>query len=167
VTRRRRTNGALIALALLALPAAGCATEGLAFQADERVRFVAPRERERVRLPIELRWESSLPPAAAGGPYYVVFVDREPMRPGHTLSTVVEESCRRDPTCPDVDYLDERGIYLRDTPAVTLETIPDRSTAARTGAKESHQVTVVLVDGDGRRIDEAAWSRRFTVERDG
>jgi hypothetical protein len=165
--RRGRTAGLRAALVLLAVaPLGGCVTEGLAFQADDRVEFVTPKERERVSLPVTLRWETSLPAPSAGGPYYAVFVDREPVRPGHTLSNVVEDSCRRDPACPDLEYLAGRGVHLAGTPELTLETIPDRSTATRTGARESHEVTVVLVDGDGRRIDEAAWSRRFTVERD-
>ena len=151
--------------ALLALALAGCSAESLAFQIDDRVHFVAPEERQRVRLPVELRWESKLAAPAAGGPYFVVFVDREPMRPGHTISTVLDDACRRDPSCPDVGYLEERGIYLLDAPTVTLETIPDRSTANRTGAKEAHEAILVLVDREGRRVDETAWSRHFTVER--
>jgi hypothetical protein len=143
-----------------------CSAEGLAFEVDDRVEFVAPGDRQRVRLPVELRWDSTMAPPNEGGPYFVVFVDREPMRPGHTIATVLEDSCRRDPTCPDLGYLEERGIYLRDTPTVTFETIPDRATSNRTGAEESHEAVVVLVDRDGRRIDEAAWSRRFTVARD-
>lgn len=165
IRHRRRTAAAWLSPVLLALTLAGCSTEGLAFQVDDRIEFVAPKERQRVRLPVELRWESKLPAPAAGGPYFVVFVDREPMRPGHTISTVLDDACRRDPRCPDISYLEERGIYLRDTPAVTLDTIPDRSTGTRTGAKESHEAVLVLVDRDGRRTDETAWSRHFTVER--
>lgn len=160
----RRSHRAVGLIAAALLPAS-CGTGGLAFRDDERISFVTPRDRAKVHLPVELRWDSTLRPPGEGGPYYVVFVDQEPMRPGSTIATVVEDSCRRDPSCPDVEYLSERGIYLRDVPNVTLETIPDRRTAARTGAKEGHEATVVLVDGDGRRIDEAAWSLDFTVER--
>lgn len=159
-----RFRSPLLVLALALLGA--CSAEGLAFEVDDRIEFVAPGERQRVHLPVELRWTSSFPAPEAGGPYFAVFIDREPMRPGHTISTVLDDACRRDPSCPDIGYLEERGIYLRDTTALVLETIPDRSTATRTGAKESHEATLVLVDRDGRRIDETAWSRQFIVERE-
>jgi hypothetical protein len=160
------TRRLLILAVASAFLSASCGTDGLAFRDDERISFVTPLDRAQVRLPVELRWESALAAPGDGGPYFVVFVDREPMRPGNTIATVVDESCRRDPNCPDLDYLKDRGIYLVDTPDVRLETIPDRRSGNRTGAKESHEAVVVLVDGDGRRIDEAAWSLDFTVERD-
>jgi hypothetical protein len=169
VTRRHhrdRRSPRRLGPVLVALAMTGCSAEGLAFEVDDRIEFVAPKDRQRVRLPVELRWESEFPPPSSGGPYFVVFLDREPMRPGHTISTVLDDACRRDPSCPDVRYLEERGIYLRDTATVALETIPDRSTGTRTGAKEGHEAILVLVDRDGRRIDEAAWTRRFTLERD-
>ena len=162
----RQRTARRLAPVLVALALGGCSAQGLAFQVDDRVDFVAPAERQRVTLPVELQWKSSLPAPAAGGPYFVVFVDREPMRPGNTISTVLDDACRRDPHCPDLGYLEERGIYLRDTASVKLETIPDRSAGTRTGAKEGHDAVLVLVDRDGRRIDEASWTRHFTVDRD-
>ena len=104
---------------------------------------------------------------AVGGPArFAVFVDRAPIRPGQSLRAVGDDDCRRTPGCPDDEYLRERYVFLTCATSLTLDTLPAKSGTTRTGADDTHDLTIVLVDADGRRLGEAAWTVEFRAEEE-
>jgi len=101
-------------------------------------------------------------PATDDAGWFAVFVDRAPIKSGHTLADVVgDPGCLTDPTCPDAKTLANFGVYVTHRTSVTVPLIPRLSTHERV---QLHEVTVVLIDTDGRRIGEAAWYRQFKME---
>jgi hypothetical protein len=146
-----------------------CRASGLVFREDDRVDITEPNEREKVALPITLRWETrGLELGRPGGPSsFAVFVDREPMQPGQSLRSIGDDVCKRTPGCPDESYLRDRYIFLTEKTSLVLDAVPDnRSDAERAGSEDGHDVTIVLLDEDDRRVGEAAYRREFTLERD-
>jgi hypothetical protein len=149
------------------LSGGACGSGGLQFRKDDRVDITAPRARERVVAPLAVRWTTKgLDLAEPGGPTrFAVFVDRAPIHPGQSMSAVGDDVCRRTPGCPDEGYLRDRFIYLTRGTSLTLETLPAKSGSNRTGAKDAHDVTIVLLDADGRRHGESSWSVEFSTAR--
>jgi len=159
--RRVRRSAWVLALAVL-LPA--CAVNGLGFSNDHRVKIIAPKDRAKVDLPVTISWRApSIDRSATAGPFFVLFLDRAPIRPGQSLRAVADDTCNRTPGCPDISYLRDRYVYLTKATSLTLDSVPKRS-GQRTGAKDSHEATIVLVDKDGRRIGEGAFKVDFTVK---
>ena len=169
----RSSRSALVVVALLLATASACGfgTAGLSFVADDRVSITSPRDREKLRLPVTVDWtvddfEVTGPGRGSGARegYFAVFVDRGPIPPGKTLRHVAKDdrSCRADDGCPDEEYLTARGIYTTSETELVLENM--RKTA-RDGRREFHEVTIVLLDADGRRIGESAWYVRFELLR--
>jgi hypothetical protein len=150
----------LVLLCLAVLPACS-RLDGLAFREDTRVDVVAPHDRAKVALPITVRWTSRAPVHLFG-----VFVDRSPMPPGKTLDWFArdDDACKGTPGCPSVEYLAERNVFSTTRPSFTVERLLDTQRDGQ--RREFHEVTVVLLDGAGRRIGESAWSVEFQVKRD-
>jgi hypothetical protein len=155
----------------LALLASSCAN-GLAFVQDRRLEFVSPSAHKKVTLPLTIRWtiggfrvtgpDGSTDPNAG---YFGVFVDRAPVPPGKPLSWIAREdrACVRTPGCPDATYLSDRRVHSATETEITFDHLPDLG-AAR--GHETHEVTVVLLDGRGNRIGESAWYVTFLYDRD-
>jgi hypothetical protein len=157
----------LVLVVVLAGLAGACGGEGrLAFRQDDRVEIVQPDDEAEVELPVTIRWESDVPERSDGGPYFAVFLDREPIAPGQSLRVLGDETCEKDPGCVDADYLRDRFVYVTDETSLELETVPLKSGSQRTGARDRHEAIIVLVDGDGRRIGEAAYRVTFGVRED-
>jgi hypothetical protein len=96
---------------------------------------------------------------------FAVFVDRAPVQPGKTLRSIAggDAACQRDPTCPNADYLAQRRVYATKQPSIELtEVAPLRASRDQV---QLHTVTVVLLDGSGRRVGESAWTREFRLRR--
>ena len=156
----------LAALAVLLL--SSCRASGLAFREDDRVDILEPRSREKVTLPVTLRWETKgLELGREGGPTrFAVFVDRAPMHPGQGLRSLGDDVCKRTPGCPDASYLRDRYIFLTKKNALELDALPDnRSSSNRTGSKDTHEVAIVLLDDADQRVGETAYRVEFTLER--
>ncbi len=158
----RRIRGRLAAAVLAAFllgsgPACG---RDLAFRVDERVDIVTPGDRDEVTLPMTVRWTSR-----AEQTHYGVFVDRAPQPPGEPLTWFArdDEVCTATPGCPDDVYLAERNVFSSTARTFTVERLPDTQPDGR--KRDLHEVTVVLLDADGRRVGEAAWSVEFVVKR--
>lgn len=158
---------------LLVISLAACMDYSrLAFRQDHRLEFTAPRSYELVKTPITVSWkmddfdvvkpESGAPRPSTG--YFAIFVDRAPVKPGHTLRDVADGdgSCLRDPDCPDAAYLADRGVYTTTTPSVELASIPALESQE---AVQLHEATVVLLDSTGHRIGEAAWHIPFKLAK--
>lgn len=160
MSRRAAPLRALLALALVAaLP--GCAVKGLSFVADERVTLVSPEDNATVSLPFALEWSVR----DYDGRFAVVF-DRSPMRPGQPLRALVPEDdpCHAEPECPDAQWLASNDVYITDGTRLVIERLPDLRATER--AKDRHDVSIVLLDADGRRLGESVFTREFIVERE-
>lgn len=169
ITLRRRA----VALIAGVLALGGCAFSGLSFRVDERLAFTAPSDREIVTLPVTVEWEVSdfevTGPDGSTEPtdgYFGVFLDRAPQPPGETVKWFAkdDESCRPADGCPDAEYLSARGVFTTRKTQFVIRTLPPPPTALAE-RREFHEVTVVLLDGSGRRIGESAFSVQFEVDR--
>ena len=158
-----RTRLAVV-LVLVTVALSGCTVRGLAFDNDHRVRIVTPRNRTTVHLPVHLRWEApGLHRSADKGPFFAVFLDKAPIRPGQNLRAVGDDACNHTPGCPDLAYLRDRYVFVTDATRLVLDTVPKPS-GQRTGAKDAHEATIVLVDAAGGRIGEYAYTVQFTIK---
>lgn len=154
-----RTSKLALMLAVV-LPA--CAVTGLSFVQDDRVRIVEPEPNAKLSLPFEVRWD-----VEGYDGSFAVFIDRSPVKPNQTLEALVPERdtvCRTDPDCPDAEWLADRNVYVTTDTSLMLEHLPDRRENDSTG--DRHELTIVLLDEDGRRSGESAFTREFLVERD-
>ncbi len=101
--------------------------------------------------------------AAAG--YFGVLVDRPAQPPGKTLEWIVREDqlCRRDPTCPNDEFLASFGINSTTETSFTIENLVDPT--PQDDRREFHEVIVVLLNGRGERIGESTFSVEFELDR--
>ena len=153
---------ALVLTVLLAVLTSGCAVRGIAFREDDRLTFTSPGDRDEVTLPVTVTWDVEDFDVPEDGSF-AVFVDRAPQPPGKTLEWLArnDDSCRSTDGCPGAEWFAERDVYPTTETEITIERLPARTDDRR----ELHEVTVVLVDGDGRRIGETGWTVEFQVER--
>ncbi|HJT38251.1 MAG TPA: hypothetical protein VJ818_07490 [Actinomycetota bacterium] len=156
----------------LALAASSC-TSGLAFVQDRRLDITQPTGNKKVSLPLTVRWtvhdfhvtgpDGSATPNAG---YFGVFLDRTPVPPGKPLTWIArdDKTCARIPGCPDTTYLNERHVYATTSMQITFNLLPDLDAS---GGHETHDVTIVLLDGRGMRIGESEWYATFHYDRKG
>jgi hypothetical protein len=151
---------ATAALAFIVM-ATGCGISNLAFRADHRVHFTAPKSRELVATPITLRWTIS-GGASPQGATFAIFLDRAPIRPGQALRAVAagDTSCKHTAGCPDAEYLAVRQVFTTTDMTLTLNTVASRNSYQTT---QVHEATIVLLDGTGHRVGEAAWYIDFRM----
>ena len=154
-----------IGLTLGALPA--CGIHGLSFVQDDRVDIVAPAERKKVPLPVHVDWTVKNFETGAGRGSFGVFVDREPPPSGRKLDWLF----RGDPACKGTgkalcakpEFLAQRNVFSTTKTAFTVDNVARLSSSQ--GRRQFHEVTVVLLDGEGKRIGEGAWSVQFEVPK--
>jgi hypothetical protein len=155
------------------LMSAGCTDYSqLAFRQDSRLSISSPRSHELVTLPLALTWsmrDFEIVSAGTGEPsknagHFALFVDKAPIRPGHTLRDIAgrDTSCDRDPSCPDDQYLADRGVYT--TAATSFELLAVAPLTSKQ-AEQLHDVTIVLLDSAGRRIGESSWHVQFKLRK--
>ena len=159
----RRALPAIVASVVLAAASSGCGVRGLDFVKDERVRIRSPRPNSEVRVPFDVRW--TVEDFDVAGGHFGVFVDRAPPRPGRTLASLADGDavCKVTPGCPDATYLASHRAFTTTDTAFRIEQLPELTRDRR---REGHEVTVVLLDGEGRRIGESAFRVEFHVRRD-
>jgi hypothetical protein len=97
--------------------------------------------------------------------YFAVFFDSSPVPPGKTLGHVAKDDfvCQNTEGCPDDVYFADRGIYETTETSLTVKRLPDLDAFE---GHETHEVTVILLDGTGRRIGEHAWFTQFLYDRE-
>ena len=156
----------------IALVMAACIPEGLAFVQDERLKITSPEGHTEVKLPVTIEWEvedfeitgpdGDSDPSAG---YFGVFVDDSPVPPGKELAWIAHDDlkCLNTPGCPDKTYLADRNVFSTEETEFTIKHLPDQDTAT---GHETHEVTVVLLDGTGQRIGESAWYVTFFYDRE-
>lgn len=159
-TKRVAAVGMAVALLLSTGIIAAGDLGGLNFFVDDRVKIVDPGDLQQVRLPYTIRWTARQLPDATT---FAVFLDREPMPPGKDIRWLArdDEVCAADPGCPDAQWLAPRGVHLVNEPQFELTAVADSRTRGR--KLDLHTVTVVLLDSEGHRIGESAWTREFVV----
>lgn len=163
---------ALMAPTILILLASACMPEGLAFVQDDRIEIVSPEGHTKVSLPVTIEW--TVDDFEVTGPdgrgvddagYFGVFVDTTPVPPNRPLEWIARDDrvCQNTPGCPDETYLADRGVYSTSETSLTLKRLPDLDAYQ---GHETHEVTVVMLDGTGRRISENAWHVTFLYDRE-
>ena len=157
---------------VLAAVLSGCATDGLNFRTDDRVRITFPEDEAVVREPVEITWTVDdfevTGPSPSSSPdegYFGVFLDRFPQPPGKPISWLVKDDvpCQKSPVCPNKEYYAARGIFTTTDTSFTLPILPRPSESE---AAEIHHINIALLDGTGRRIGESIWIVDFELERD-
>lgn len=167
----RRATFLLAGAVLLVAPA--CTFQGLAFIEDRRVEIVSPDYREIVELPVTIDWEvtdEELASRLGTETNFGVYLDIDPQPPGESLDNFGRDdpTCRRDEGCPDEKYLRQRGVYVTSETEMTFRLLPIApGVDLERGDPDFHEVTLVLLDEEGRRIGESAWAITFEVERKG
>lgn len=148
------------AAAMLMVMTTGCAVSGLSFRQDTRVRITAPEHSERVQLPVTVTWEVE---DFTGD--FAVYVNRSPQPPGEPLAWFARDDagCRASDGCPDEEYLALRGIHTTEDTSFTISVMPPSGSPNR---REFHDVTIALLDDEGRRIGESAFHVTFELDRD-
>jgi hypothetical protein len=158
---------------LMAVALSGCAVSGLSFRIDDRLQILRPADREEVSLPVTIEWDIDdfevVKPDGSEDPgrgYFGVFVDRAPQPPGETVEWFAkdDDSCRVEDGCPDKQYLADRGVHTTTETQFVVETLPPPP-SDQVARRELHEVTIVLLDGNGRRIGESAFTAEFEVQR--
>lgn len=173
---RRESTPGLVALAASVASVAilsSCAVQGLAFKQDGRIEFVAPGYREKVTLPFTIRWSvadfeltGATGSAAPNAGYIQVLFDKDPQPPGEGVDYFARNdvSCREADGCPDRHYLAQRGIFTTtDTFFIVRALPPAPGVDLNRGEPDIHDVILVLLDGQGRRIGESVWWNTFEV----
>lgn len=176
MTRHRPAAAPVAVVTLIAcvVSLSGCGVRGLNFVEDDRVTITSPDDRAEVRLPLTVSWSAR--DFDVTGPdggtrrdagYFGVFVDRAPQPPDRTQAWLVRNDprCASDPSCPDEGFLAQRDIHSTTQTSFVIERLPQPSGEAER-RREFHEVTIVLLDGRGRRIGESAFVRQFEVDRD-
>jgi hypothetical protein len=162
-------SGVLL-IALLGLT--GCGVDGLAFVEDDRVSIAEPADRATVELPMTVRWSVgdfrvTGPTGAASDEagYFGVFLDRAPQAPGRTVNSLArgDAACKVDPACPNETYFAGRGVYTTEDTELTIDSLPD---LAQGDTRDFHELTIVLLNGEGKRVGESAFRREFEVARE-
>lgn len=144
----RRTALALAGL-LVAASVSGCGP--YLFRQSDRVQIVTPADHATVREPVTVSWDvKDFSPPRDGS--FAVFVDRDPMPPGEGLGYF--------------DPHDRDGIHILTATSLRLPAL-GRLAGVDPAEQDHHDVTVVLLDAQGRRIGEYAAYAEFTVDRGG
>ena len=171
VQRKRSVSKSFGVCVVLVVALSGCSTEGLAFKQDKRVSFVSPRYREKVTSPVVVDWELNDfelgTPTDEGTPtQFGVYVDIDPQPPDEPLAYFArdDEACLRSKSCPDEKYLQRMGVHVTDDTEMAFNNLPPApGVDVEGGDPDVHEVTLVFLDTDGRRVGESAWAIIFEI----
>jgi hypothetical protein len=164
VTTPRRALFALVA-ALVLVPGCG---QGLLFSQDRRIEIVSPARNGKVTLPFVVRWTVDRDVVIGRDVgSFAVFFDSEPQPPDATLASLAKRDtvCKQTPGCPDRKYYEQRGIFVTTDTHLDVPTLyPVAGVDLDKGDHDRHDVTIVVLDAQGRRMTEASWSQLFEIE---
>jgi hypothetical protein len=140
----------------------------LRFFPDRRLSMIAPEEEEEVRLPLEVRWEVTDFPIEEGN-HFGVFVDTDIPSPDTTVRLRVCGTREQLPPAPGefrgICKDQRETIFFTGATSFTIECFQPRFDL---GARRlnDHRVSIILLDGENRRVGEAAASVPFRVDPD-
>jgi hypothetical protein len=155
----------------MAMTLSACDVGRLQFKNDHRLTFQAPGSRAKVATPFTISWSmKDFTPSGLDGstsPHegvFGVFIDRAPMPVGKDIKWIGhgDTSCKRDPRCPDAEYLASKNVYITQDTSLTVDNLPPSNSGR---GDEEHFVNVVLLNGKGQRIGETGWYREFRSAR--
>ena len=159
---RARALLALLAATLLMLT--GCGVSGLSFAQDQRVDIVRPDDRKTISLPLTVEWTVKNFAVGDGQGSFGVFLDRAPQPSGRTLSWPFrgDRSCKGTGAalCAQPDFLAQHSVYQTTLRSFRVEQV-SRISGSST---RQHELTIVLLGPDGKRVSEGAWSLLFKVK---
>jgi hypothetical protein len=149
-----------------AISCSACSS-GLLFSQDRRIEIVTPERNDKVTLPLEVRWtlERGVVVGRDIGSF-ALFFDLEPQAPRETLARLArgDIDCERTPGCPNAAYYAQRGIFVTKETSFTIDELsPNPGVEIEKGERDVHDVTIVVLDADGRRTSEAFWTRTFEI----
>jgi hypothetical protein len=86
--------------------------------------------------------------------------------PGRTLDWLAREddACKETPGCPSETWFADRDVYATSATELTIDDLPDLTEGER---RDFHEASVVLLDRQGRRVGESAFTVEFQVAHDG
>ena len=162
VPRARTTPFALLAATLLVLT--GCGVSGLSFAQDKRVDIVRPDDRKTITLPLTVEWTVKNFAVGDGHGSFGVFIDRAPQPSGRPLAWPFrgDRSCKGTGAalCAQPDFLAQHSVYQTTEPSFRVEQV----TRLIGSTTRQHELTIVLLGPDGKRVGEGAWSLLFKVK---
>jgi hypothetical protein len=153
---------AVTLLAVAVLPA--CGVSGLSFVQDDRVDIIRPNDRDTIDLPLRVDWTAKDFPVGPGQGSFGVFIDRSPQPSGKTLAWIFrgDDACRgRGNLCASEEFLSQRNVFRTTRSDFTVEQVTKLS-GSQSG-RLLHELTIVLLDEQGERVGEGAWSVQFEV----
>lgn len=146
----------------LCLALAACSTSGLAFRADDRLQIDNLDDRSTIEVPftLEFSFDGDLPAGQATA--FGVLIDWTPPPPGAPLSDLLADdpACRGPQGCPE-GYLERNRITVTTDTTYEMDNVPVGSD--RQERRGFHEVTIILVDDQGRRVGESSAFARFRV----
>jgi hypothetical protein len=142
---------------LLGIVLAACAGSPGRLRADRRVRIVEPKPGSTVTGPVVIRWSSTFEPGAGSGRWFVVYLDAAPIAPGRSALVAAAEGCDDVPACLALGALTGPNVFLSDGHRVDVGSVPP-------GAGPEHRFTIVLVDEQGIRDGDVAWTASFRID---
>lgn len=140
----------------------------ISFSADHRLSFESPEQEADVELPVRLDWEVEDFPLR-GGNRFAVFIDEPPVGPKRVVRLQVCTEGEKLPpqagsmrkVCKD----DRKRIFFADDTSLTIDCFEPRFDAPKR-QRNAHTATVILIDGDDRRVGQAATRVRFHVDEE-
>lgn len=168
---RPRALAAAALLGATAVSTTGCQFADYQFRVDDRMTIVEPPAQSTVDPPFKITWEMEDFDAAGldgdtsgDSGVYAVFVDRPPVKAGQSLRSLFDDdpACASNASCPDAARLAQENIYVTTKEGVRVKFLP----LVGAGGPDLHTITIVLLDGSGRRVGESSWYRTFTTEGD-
>ena len=159
-----------LVLAVSALAVAGCGItrvdSPVSFKADHRLSFEEPDQEDEVPIPVQLDWKVKNF-SRTDGKRFAVFVDKPPVGPEKTVRLRICTEGEKLPPQPGTDRKvckdDARRIYFADDTSLKLACFEPRFDAPER-ERNTHTVSVILVDGDDQRIGQAVATVRFHVD---
>lgn len=170
-SRARVSRAAIVGVSLAALiSTASCGNQQ--FKADKRIHFTSPKQGGKTERPVTVSWTyhgfdvtgfDGQRNSRAGE--FALFLDTAPIKAGKRLSKIIKKDAAclgKETTCLDVAALTDHYVYVTTKTAITFDTLPH---VAASGKNETHEVILVLVDGQGYRVGESAWHVTFRVKK--
>ena len=151
-------KGAALLLALAVCGTATAACSGpRAFARDDQLQIVSPAPLTNVGERFAIRWTT----AHRLAPAYAVFVDHNPIRPGHGMRDLADDQCKRQRGCPDDAYLVSKGVFITASNSVDVPGLNPLGGIAGAADHPTHTATVVLLDRSRHRSGDAFWTVEF------
>jgi len=158
VTPRGILTVCLVTLLLLS----GCTLSGLSFRKDGRLTIENLADRSEITIPylLEFSFAGTLSPTGASA--FGVLIDWTPPPPGKTLASLLDNdpACSDPLGCPE-GYLERNRITVTTETSIMIDNVPVGTD--RQESRGYHEITIVLVDAEGRRVGETSAFARFRV----